>query len=175
MATLTGLLGPAKSVIAMTTIVNPERTVDNKGKIKVEAEDNAMIIMEHAKGVLSHVQCGFNYFDPHGHEGTGQNQHTIKIWGDYGNMGLVGYDWKPFGVDMDTSWTEPAKRYEEDPKGYVWQEGATVISESLVKQIEPRIAAEHALHVLEIIEGARASSATGKKVLLQSTFKWPMV
>src|SRR5690606_8007512 len=32
-ATLTGLLGPAKSVMAMTSIVTPERTVDNKGKI----------------------------------------------------------------------------------------------------------------------------------------------
>ena len=31
-ATLTGLLGPAKSVVAMTTIVTPERTVDDKGK-----------------------------------------------------------------------------------------------------------------------------------------------
>jgi Predicted dehydrogenases and related proteins len=31
-ATLTGLLGPAKYVTAMTSIVTPERTVDNKGK-----------------------------------------------------------------------------------------------------------------------------------------------
>ena len=61
-ATLTGLLGPAKSVVAMTTIVTPERTVDDKGKIKVREEDNAMIIMEHEKGVLSHIECGFNYF-----------------------------------------------------------------------------------------------------------------
>lgn len=175
LATLTGLLGPAKSVVAMTSIVNPERTVDNKGKIKVEAEDNAMIIMEHAKGVLSHVQCGFNYFDPHGHEGKGQTQSTIRIWGDYGNMGMIGYDWAPFGVELATSWTEPPKIYEEDTKGYVWQEGASVISEALVKGIEPRIAAEHALHVLEVIEAARASSATGKKILLESTFKWPMV
>lgn len=175
LATLTGLLGPAKSVVAMTTIVNPERTVDNKGKIKVEAEDNAMIVMEHAKGVLSHVQCGFNYFDPHGHEGKGQTQSTIRIWGDYGNMGMIGYDWAPFGVELATSWTDPPKIYEEDTKGYVWQEGASVISEALVKGIEPRIAAEHALHVLEIIEAARASSATGKKIMLESTFKWPMV
>lgn len=35
-ATLTGLLGPAKSVVAMTTIVTPERTVDDKGKTKFE-------------------------------------------------------------------------------------------------------------------------------------------
>jgi hypothetical protein len=57
----------------------------------------------------------------------------------------------------------------------VWQEGATKTGESLVTHIEPRIAVEHALHVLEIIEAARASSATGKKINLKSTFKWPMV
>jgi predicted dehydrogenase len=80
LATLTGLLGPAKSVMAMTSIVTPERTVDNKGKIKVEAEDNAMVLMEHGAGVISHVQCGFNYFDPYGHEGKGQEKHSITIW-----------------------------------------------------------------------------------------------
>lgn len=175
LATLTGLLGPAKSVIAITSIVTPERTVDNKGKIKVEAEDNAHVVMDHGNGVLSHVQCGFNYFDPYGHEGKGQNNHTISIWGTKGNMGLVGYDWAPFGVDLATSYTDPPVRHVEDSDGYVWQQGATVISESLVKKMEPRIAAEHALHVLEVIEAARASSATGKKITLQSTFKWPMV
>ena len=35
--------------------------------------------MDHGNGVLSHVQCGFNYFDPYGHEGKGQNNHTITF------------------------------------------------------------------------------------------------
>ena len=175
MATLTGLLGPAKSVMAMTSIVNPERTVDDKGKIKVEAEDNAHILLEHANNVISHVMCGFNFFDPHGHEAKGQTLHSIQIYGDSGNMRLIGYDWEPLGVYLDTSWTEPAKLSQENAEGYQWQEGATKIGEALVKGIEPRIAAEHALHVLEIIEAARNSSATGKKISLQSTFKWPMV
>lgn len=174
-ASLTGLLGPAKSVIAMTSIVTPERTVDNKGKIKVEAEDNAMLIMDHGNGVLSHVQCGFNYFDPHGHEGKGSTEHTIRIWGSHGNMGLVGYDWAPFGVDLATSWTEPPVRHVPDAGSYVWQEGASVISEAMVKNIDPRINAEHALHVLEIIEAARKSGKTGQKINLISKFKWPMV
>ncbi|HMT75681.1 MAG TPA: Gfo/Idh/MocA family oxidoreductase, partial [Chitinophagaceae bacterium] len=85
MATLTGLLGPAKSVMAMTSIVNPERTVDDKGKIKVEAEDNAHILLEHDKNVISHVMCGFNYFDPHGHEAGNQSLHSIQVYGDAGN------------------------------------------------------------------------------------------
>ncbi|MDP4262760.1 MAG: Gfo/Idh/MocA family oxidoreductase [Bacteroidota bacterium] len=175
MATLTGLLGPAKSVMAMLSIVNPERTVDDKGKIKVEAEDNAHLLLEHDNNVISHVMCGFNYFDPHGHEAKGQSLHSIQIYGDQGNLRLIGYDWETNGVYLDNSWTEPAKLYQQDSEGYQWQEGATKIGEALVKGIEPRINAEHALHVLEIIEGARKSSATGMKVKLQSKFKWPMI
>src|SRR2546423_374150 len=59
LTSLTGLLGPAKSVMAMTSIVTPERVVDNKGRIKVEAEDNAIVVMDHGNGILSNVQCGF--------------------------------------------------------------------------------------------------------------------
>ena len=175
LATLTGLLGPAKSVMAMTSIVTPTRKVDNKGVIKVEAEDNAMVLMDHGNGVLSHVQCGFNYFDPYGHEGKGQDRPTISIWGSEGNMALVGYDWAPFGVELATSWTEKPKRFAEDTQGYVWQQGASVISQSLVDKTEPRINVEHALHVLEIIEAARASGQSGKRIELRSSFKWPMV
>jgi predicted dehydrogenase len=175
MSTLTGLLGPAKSVMAMTSIVNTERTVDDKGKIKVEAEDNAHILLEHDKNVISHVMCGFNYFDPHGHEAKGQSLHSIQIYGDLGNMRLIGYDWETSGVMLDTSWTEPAKLYATESEGYEWQEGARVTGESIIKKIEPRINVEHALHVLEIIEAARKSSATGMKIKLESKFPWPMV
>ncbi len=175
MATLTGLLGPARSVMAMTSIVNPDRTVDDKGKIKVEAEDNAHILLEHDKGVISHVMCGFNYFDPHGHEAGNQSLHSIQIYGDYGNMRLIGYDWETNGVMLDTSWDKPAVLMSTDKGGYEWQEGARVVGESLMNGIEPRINVEHALHVLEIIEAARKSSATGMKVKLRSKFPWPIL
>jgi predicted dehydrogenase len=174
-ASLTGLLGPAKSVVAMTSIVTPDRQVDNKGKIKVEAEDNAMVLMDHGNGMISHVQCGFNYFDPYGHQGKGQDRPTISIWGTKGNMNLVGYDWAPFGVDMATVENENTVRYVPDPGTYVWQQGASVISESLSTGVEPLINAEHALHVLEVIEAARLSQATGKRVPLTSVFPYPVV
>ncbi|HKG68884.1 MAG TPA: hypothetical protein VKA92_08440, partial [Segetibacter sp.] len=140
-----------------------------------EAKDNAMVLMDHGDGVISHVQCGFNYFDPYGHEGKGQEKQTITIWGSQGNMGLVGYDWAPFGVDLATSDKEKAQRFVPDPGEYVWQQGATVISEALVTGEEPRIQAEHALHVLEIIEAARESGNNGKKIKLESTFTWPIL
>jgi predicted dehydrogenase len=176
MASLTGLLGPVKSVVAMLNIITPTRKVENRpSEIKVEAEDNSMVLLEHASGALSHVQSGFNFFDPYGHEGEGQDKPTISIWGTKGNMHLIGYDWAPFGVDMATSENEKTVRYAEDAKGYVWQEGASVISKSMVTGEEPLIAAEHSLHVLEIIEAARKSQAEGKRIPLVSTFKWPVV
>ena len=175
MATLTGLLGPAKSVMAMLSIVNPERTVDDKGKIKVEAEDNAHVLLEHANGVISHVMCGFNYFDPHGHEAKGQELHSIQIFGDKGNIRLIGYDWETNGVILDDSWERAGVLHEKETGGYQWQEGATKVGESIVNKTEPRIHVEHALHVLEIIEAARKSSATGMKVKLTSSFQWPMI
>lgn len=175
LATLSGLLGPVKSVMAMTSIVTKTRTVDDKGNIPVEAEDNAIVLMDHGNGVLSNVQCGFNYFDPYGHEGKGQDRPTISIWGGKGNMALVGYDWAPFGVDLATADAETPVRYVPDAGTYVWQQGASVICEALVTGKEPLINAEHALHVLEIIEAARASQETGKRINLESTFPWPVV
>jgi predicted dehydrogenase len=175
MATLTGLLGPARSVMAMTSIVNPERTVDDKGKIKVEAEDNAHLLLEHDNNIISHVMCGFNFFDTHGHEAKGQSLHSIQIFGSKGNMRLIGYDWETTGVVLDISETEPPKLYAKDSEGYEWQEGARVTGESIIKGTEPKINVEHALHVLEIIEAARRSSAEGIKIKLQSKFPWPMV
>ena len=175
MATLTGLLGPAKSVMAMTSIVNPKREIDEKGMVDVKEEDNAHILLEHDNGMISHIMCGFNYFDPFGHEAKNQTLHSIQIFGDKGNMRLIGYDWEPKSVVLDTSWNEPPQTHQTDDKGYQWQEGATRIAGALYNNIEPRINVLHSLHVLEIIEASRKSSKEGIKVKLQSTFPWPMV
>lgn len=175
MATLTGLLGPAKSVMAMTSIVNKEREIDEKGIVKVNEEDNAHILLEHDNGVISHIMCGFNYFDPFGHEAKNQTLHSIQIFGDKGNMRLIGYDWEPKSVVLDNSWTEAPQVVQTDDGGYQWQEGATHIAGALSKNIEPRINVLHSLHVLEIIEAARKSSKEGMKVKLVSSFPFPML
>ena len=65
----------------MTSIFYPNAKPKTKAKFKVEAEDNAVVLMEYGNGVISHVQCGFNYFDPYGHEGAGQDRPTISNLG----------------------------------------------------------------------------------------------
>lgn len=175
LTTLTGLLGPAKHVVAMLSIVTPERVVDDKGRIKVTEEDNAMVLLDHGNGVISHVQSGFNYFNPHGHEGHEETRYTVSVVGSAGFMGLVGYDWEPLGVDIATKESPRPTRYATDAQGYIWQQGAALAAECLATGKELLVTPEHALHVLEIITAARESSATGRRIALTSTFKWPIV
>lgn len=174
LTSLTGLLGPVKRVTALLSIVTPERTVDDKGRIRVAEEDNAMLLLDHGNGVISHVQSGFNYFNPHGHEGRNESRHTIQIIGSKGYMGLVGYDWEPLGVDLATAERPELTRHQTDSQGYIWQQGAALAAECLSTGRELWVSAEQALHVLEIITAARKSSATGRHVPLRSTFRWPL-
>jgi predicted dehydrogenase len=175
LTTLTGLLGPAKAVIAMVGIVTPTRTIDRKGKIQVTEEDNAMVVMDHGNGVFSHVQSGFNYFNPHGHDGSKETRHTISIVGSKGAMGLVGYDWAPLGVDLATHDRPTYERAVTEKTDYVWQQGASLAAETLATGKEWLFTPEHALHVVEIIVAARQSQATGRRIEMTSTFKWPVV
>ena len=175
LTSLTGLLGPARSVAAMTSVVTPTRNIVDKGEIKVVAEDNAMVLMDHGNGTISNVQCGFNFFNPHGHEGALESRHTISIYGSQGSMGLVGYDWEPLGVDLATEAKPQFERHETDAQGYVWQQGASLVAECLATGKEQLFTPEHALHVVEIMTAARQSQQTGRRVDLKSTFKWPVV
>lgn len=174
LTSLTGLLGPVRKVTAMLSIVTPERTIHEKGTIRVGEEDNAMLLLDHGKGVISHVQSGFNYFNPHGHDGSGEKRHTIQVTGSRGYVGLVGYDWAPQGVEWATMDRPQLVRECTEPGGYLWQQGAALAAECLATGKELLVTPEHALHVLEIITAARASSATGRTLPLTSTFRWPL-
>jgi predicted dehydrogenase len=175
LTTLTGLLGPAKSVVAMTSVITPTRTIVGRGEIKVVAEDNAMVLLDHGEGVISHVQSGFNYFNPHGHDGSKEQRYTVSIVGTTGSLGLVGYDWEPLGVDLTTVNDPTLTRYATDRGNFVWQMGATLAAESLATGEPLLINPEHALHVLEVIQATRESQDSGRRVQLRSSFRRPIV
>ena len=174
LTTLTGLLGPARHAAAMLSIVTPTRQIQERGAITVEAEDNAMLLLDHGNGVISHVMSGFNYYNPYGHQGRDETRHTVTVIGRTGFMGMVGYDWEPQGVDLATASEPRLTRHATEAKGYVWQQGAALAAESLATGRQLLVTAEHALHVLEIITAARESQETGRRVALTSTFRWPV-
>ncbi|TVS18236.1 MAG: gfo/Idh/MocA family oxidoreductase [Planctomycetaceae bacterium] len=175
LTTLTGLLGPAQSVVAMTSVVTPTRQITGRGEITVTAEDNAMILLDHGNGVLSHVQSGFNYFTPHEHSSTQQDHHTISLTGTGGSMSLAGYDWAPHAVDLATREHHRFQRHADARSDYVWENGASLVAECLATGREPLFTPEHALHVVEIMTAANESQKTGQRIPIRSTFPWPVL
>ena len=133
-----------------------------------------MLLLDHGNGLISHVQSGFNYFNPHGHDGRNETRYTIDVVGSQGFMGMVGYDWAPQGVDLATHDSPKLERRVTDAEGYVWQQGAVLAAECLVTGRELLATPEHALHVLEIITAARESSAKGRRIRLKSSVQWPV-
>jgi predicted dehydrogenase len=178
--TLTGLLGPVKRVAGMWNIVHPEVTVTThegeKVRVKVETDENAMLLMEHGNGVFSHIQTGFSYFDgAKPHDSMSQDRQSIEIVGDAGTMALAGYDWAPVGVDLATKEQPNTKRYCTDSEGYQWQHGASYVMKQMLSGTRPLVSAEQALHVLEVMIACRKSYNTRQYIDIETTFDWPII
>ena len=173
--TFTGLLGPVKEVVGMTAILNPTRKVEDQGEVKVEADENTMLIMHHGHGVLSHVQTGFVYFDGERLAGEGRQLYTIDVMGTKGTMHMQGWDWGPGGVDVASQGEAVLETFCKDPGKYNWVGGASYVAESLLTGRPSLITPEHALHVLEVMNACHQSQRTGQRVTVESTFKWPVI
>ncbi len=178
--TLTGILGPAKRVCGMAGILHPQVTVTtHEGKqlsVKVETDENAMVLIDHGKGMFSQIMTGFSLFDrAQAHDAMEKDKATIEIFGDSGVMNLAGYDWEPAGVDLATEQDTAMKRCCTDSQGFRWQQGASYVAKRLLTGERILVTAEHALHCLEIMIACRESSRTGKYIDMQTTFDWPVI
>jgi predicted dehydrogenase len=173
--TLTGLLGPVREVVGMTGIVYPTRQVKDLGVVKVEADENTMLIMKHAGGALSHVATGFGYFE-HEHLPRARGSlYTIDVMGTRGAMHLQGWDWAPDGVDIATVELSELETYCKDPWKHEWVGGAVYTAECLLAGRASLITPQHGLHVLEVMNACHASQRTGRRVQVQTDFPWPVI
>ena len=164
--TLTGLLGPAKSVVALTGTVVEQRHVDGID-VRAEADDNLALLMDHGSGVFSCVQSGFVY-GPHPEE------RTVELVGTRGSISMMGWDWLPNGVEL---WRSDGSKEVVCPgaQGYTWEQGVSYLAGCWADGREPACTIEHAYHVLEVMLGAHASAASGRRHQIESRFAWPVL
>ena len=103
-------------------------------------------------------------------------------------MYLAGYDWAPHGVDLALRTQGNKMQRHVDSKntniypltdlygdGYSWQQGASHVAECMATGKRPEVSAEHALHVIEIMNAARESQRTGQRIAIKSRFTLPFV
>ncbi|MCS7310715.1 MAG: Gfo/Idh/MocA family oxidoreductase [Armatimonadetes bacterium] len=163
--TLTGLLGPAQSVVALMGTAIPERLVEGQ-RVQVEADDNAIVLMDHGTGVFSCVMTGFVY-------GPYHEERTVELVGTRGSINLLGWDWHPKGVEVWDEEREAWKIVCEDQQGYNWNQGGSYLARCLATGEKPLMTAEHAFHVLEVMLAAQQSAQTGQRIAIHSRFSAP--
>ncbi|MBN9690169.1 MAG: Gfo/Idh/MocA family oxidoreductase [Verrucomicrobia bacterium] len=159
--TLTGLLGPARRVTALAGVAIPEREIQGR-TIRVEAEDNAQVLVEFANGTLATVTTGFTLQQSRG--------PAVELYGTEGTLQMLGDDWDPQGYEL---WQNSAGCWQvfgETHPDWPWTDGLRDLVEALMSGRSPALPPEHALHVLELIERARQSVQEGRTLALQSSF-----
>jgi predicted dehydrogenase len=160
--TLTGLLGPAKRVMAMSGVAIPGRVVDGE-MMKVESDDNAHLLLDFGNTTYAVVTTGF----------TIQRYKVpgIEIYGSEGTIQMIGEDWAPRGYEL---WQNSAGCWQTfEDYVWPWPDGVRHLIESIETNTRPVITPEHALHTLEIMLGSMESGKTGRSIDLTTTFEPP--
>jgi len=165
LTSLTGLLGPAKRVTAMTGVAIPEREIKGR-KLRVEAEDNAQVLLDFGNATFAVVTSGFTmqqYRNP-----------ALEVYGTTGTIQMLGDDWDPDGYEL---WQNPAgawQLFKETTPDWPWTDGLNHLVQCIRDGTKPLVTPEHARHVLEIMLAAQEAGREGRTQLIESTFTPPV-
>jgi len=159
--TLTGLLGPARRVTAMTGAFHAERDVEG-AKVRVEAEDNAQVLIDFGGSAFGVVTTGF----------TIQQYRTpaLEVYGSEGTIQMMGDDWDPDGYELWRNDMGSWQVFKETAPDWPWTDGLRHAVECIRGDGELVPTPEHAYHVLEILEAARAAGSDGRARDVSSRF-----
>ena len=162
---LTGFIGPARRVMAMTGIAIPEREINGK-RIRVEAEDNAQVLLDFGESALAVVTSGF----------TLQQYRTpaLEIYGTTGTIQMLGDDWDPDGYELWQNSAGAWQLFKETDPDWSWTDGLRHLVECIQQGTRPVVTPEQAYHVLEIMLKAQQSGREGRALPIESTFAPPV-
>ncbi|MEN6478296.1 MAG: Gfo/Idh/MocA family oxidoreductase [Anaerolineales bacterium] len=169
--TITGLLGPAKSVCGMSGIAIPQRKVRSgpaKGKvIDVEVDDNTLMIMDFGAATYAFLDCTYCAF---GHRGP-----SMQIYGSEGTINFNDYGApSPLSVYRD-DWKLGLKGWTdiEFERGAHWSlpMGVEHLVECILDPSKPVVVSgEHARHVIDIMNKCTDAAHKGVTLPLETVF-----
>ncbi|RYG24384.1 Gfo/Idh/MocA family oxidoreductase [bacterium] len=160
--TLTGILGPAKRVTAMSGVRIPQR--EWRGEMyPVDADDNTGILIDFGGGVFAFA---------HGTvAGMVSEFGQPSFFGTKGSIVGTKLNGEPIQPDEDGPFYGPhaVGKHAEIGEGHVFEDLMQLVE--WVREGKPAVAtAEHAAHVIEIIEAAYRAAETGVTQELKTSF-----
>lgn len=167
---LTYLLGPVKQVWGYSTILKNPRQDKNGNDFPVTAPDFTTGIMEFANGVTCRITT--NYYVP----STGQiHLKGLEFHGDEGSFSVSDYhdfQAKCLYIPYRQSAIEvPLLREAQARMDRAI--GLADMARAIHENRQPIAQAEHAAHVVEVMEGLQKSSDESRYVKIESTFEAP--
>ncbi|MDX6598692.1 MAG: hypothetical protein QOE87_2579 [Gaiellales bacterium] len=176
---LTSVLGPAKRVTALSGIVLPQREFGGRS-IAAEMDDNTVALLDFGEGAfaVAHGTAGGTVIEDFA---------AACYFGTDGEIRGVLLDGEPFdfpGRELTlaappSDWDMQMRvlphvvgPHREIPESHVFEDVMQLVE--WVREGKPTpVTAEHARHVIDIIESTYRSAETGSTERLATTFEWP--
>jgi predicted dehydrogenase len=173
---LTWILGPAQRVTAVSGILLPDREWKGK-KIPVEMDDCTTYIVEFADGVQITFNTSFIKGSPVSPSMELVGSHGAIIVGGRGAQGAVelwvqNQNQLTYGFGHDLTEALPFDETEYPPGSHILSD-ILHLAECIRGDRQPLVSAEHARHVIEIIEKTYVAARTGLTQPLTSRFDRP--
>jgi predicted dehydrogenase len=180
---LVNLLGPVVAVSGMGTRPAPVRTLGSRGRegetLIAQVDTTAAAVLEMAGGQIVTVAMSWD-MGPHrrtpievyGSEGSLQNPDPN--WSD-GPVRTIGSDGSVCELDHSARpFARPTMiTFQGNAVGYYRLSGLVDMAEAIAQARPHRASGELALHVLEVIEAIRRSSAEGRRIAIASRCERP--
>jgi len=167
LAILTAIFGPARRVLAYGTTLKPDRVTLDGATFRVETPDFNVALLELHSGVVVRLTAVFWI-----HAGR---QRGLELHGDDASLHLA--SWLEFDSQLDLSVGgaeyAPVPLVREPYQGVHWSRALADLAEAIEEGRPHRASAEHAAHVVEVLNAIARSAAEGRAVNVESEFQPP--
>lgn len=165
---LTGIFGAARRVAAVYgTEVEPERVTRDGTPFRLETPDFFVAVIELEGGLVVRLTATFWV-------GPGK-QRGLEFHGSDGSLYLA--SWAEFDSRLESS--SDGEEYAAVPlvrepfRGIQWSRALVELADAIAEGRPHRASAEHAAHVVEILDAVEASRLGGHPVEVRSRFEQP--
>jgi predicted dehydrogenase len=164
---LTAMFGPVRRVNAYATTLEPERTLLDGTAFVPGAPDFVVALLEHDAGVVSRVTATF-YVGP-------CKQRGLEVHGDDGSLYMPTWSEANSRLELqqrggDYATIPPVR---EPFPGIDWGRALVDLAHAIDEDRPHRAGAEHAAHVVEVLQAVATASAGGGTVRVSSSFPIP--
>ena len=164
---VTAMFGPVRRVTAFATTVQPVRTRKDGKTFELETPDFWVAACEHESGVVTRLTATF-WVQP-------SKQRGLEFHGTDASL------WMPTWGESNSRLlrTENGEDYDAVPvlrpayEGFDWSLALVDLAEAIRDDRPHRMSAEHAAHVVEVLNGADESRRNGGAVEISSSFEAP--